>query len=481
MSRIYGLVACAISIGLAGCSLFDSTEYQPGSIDLTNKDAAAASMDAADSNAQDSGAQDNLVELTFEVVTDAPVSALTVRSEPTGIDGAGVNLKQSKLFPRGTTVSLFTSGDDIYRYSGDCAGKSCILQMNAPKSVKMRVSAYNYMFLTNQRVTGDLGGASGADRLCNDSAAAAGLPGKYIAWLATPNETKPSVRLGTASGWIRPDGKPLLRNSSALGSWQFYYMPVLDEYGNPAPSPLFWSGINELGNVDAATCDKFLSSSPSMTARVGIADTADRFWAAGGDVLTGCNQLRSLMCVGVDRTASVDPPVLPAGARIAFVTAASILPGAGLAAFDKLCQTEATNGNLNNPTKFRALVAPGGTATPMSRFTNPSQAPWYRKDGVRLAESVNAFFTGKRDASVSMDATALFLGVQRVLTGCGAAYPAEWTSPGGGLAATCKDWKSSLDTDVMLIPGVSTRSRAQMGFGSLTKCSEPQRLYCLED
>jgi hypothetical protein len=480
MLRFHRLSAWVISFGLAGCGLFDATEYQPGASDLTLKDAAAASVDggAGGDGGGDGSAQDSMVEFTFELLTDAAVAALTVRSEPPGIESKGAYTKQSKLFPRGTTVSLLTLGDDVYRYSGDCSGKSCTLQMNAPKSVKMRVSAYNYMFLTKERFTGDLGGLNGAERLCNESAAAAGLPGKYIAWLTT-SDSKASARLGSAGGWIRPDGKPLLRNSGALSGWQFYYMPLLDEYGNPAVAPQYWSGISEQGDADVGNCNKFTTSASTSTSRAGVADVADRYWAAGS--ASPCNQSLSLMCVGVDRTATVEPPALPAAARIAFLTAGETLPGAGVAAFDKLCQTEATNSKLNNPTKFRALLAPGGTATPASRFTNPSQAPWYRKDGVRLAESADAFFMGKREAVLSVDSSGFFFGERRVLTGCGAAYPAEWTSPGGGPASTCKGWTSNLVSDVMLIPGVSTRASDGMGFTYLIPCNAPQRLYCLED
>lgn len=74
---------------------------------------------------------------------------------------------------------------------------------------------FNYAFLSSTKHTGDLGGLTGADTLCNDLATAAGLPGTYVAWLSDSN-TDAKDRLGDASGWLRIDNRPFARSVDEL-------------------------------------------------------------------------------------------------------------------------------------------------------------------------------------------------------------------------------------------------------------------------
>src|SRR5690606_988458 len=61
----------------------------------------------------------------------------------------------------------------------------------------------NIVFVTStQHVAQDLGGLEGADRICADRAAAAGLPGTYVAWLST-RTVDARDRLAGARGWVR--------------------------------------------------------------------------------------------------------------------------------------------------------------------------------------------------------------------------------------------------------------------------------------
>jgi hypothetical protein len=58
----------------------------------------------------------------------------------------------------------------------------------------------NFVFVTSRAYTGNLGGLAGADAICQTHAAEAGLPGTYVAWLATSTVTAPS-RLAPARGF----------------------------------------------------------------------------------------------------------------------------------------------------------------------------------------------------------------------------------------------------------------------------------------
>jgi hypothetical protein len=493
MMRWSGLVVLGAAIGavssVGGC---DSTEYQssnpatPQDAQPFGLDAGGTSSDTGGTNGQtdsgiafdsggpaDSGGQGDSVALTFELVADAPGTTLTVQSAPAGVACTGSCPKQTVWFTRGSAVSFTTQGSDSYRYSGDCTGTTCTVQMNAPRTVKLRASAFNYMFLSSELVNGAIGGTAGADAKCNKLAADAGLPGNYVAWLATPAAPQPRNRLGAANGWIRPDGKPVLSTSAAFSAWEFRYMPLLDERG-ARPQPLLWSGIDEYANLASSTCNGFTTASAAATGQVGQADTSDRFWVAGESAT--CDRLRSLMCVGIDRNAPVAVPVRVAPARRAFLTASTISPSAGLAGFDSLCRTEATNAGLANAANFLALVAPGGGATPASRF-NSNGSPWVRTDGVELAATAAAFLNGDREAALTVTAQGILQGETVVISGTAAAYPNDWTTAGG---QTCNNWTTS-SGGTTYMRGVATRSRQYMGTSYAKSCNGPAALYCLEN
>src|SRR5215510_6780649 len=76
--------------------------------------------------------------------------------------------------------------------------------------------AANLVFVTSQHViAGQLGSLAAADAVCNESAANAGLPGVYVAWLST-SATNAIDRLAGARGWVRPDGRPFADTSADI-------------------------------------------------------------------------------------------------------------------------------------------------------------------------------------------------------------------------------------------------------------------------
>lgn len=59
------------------------------------------------------------------------------------------------------------------------------------------------VFLTPQATYGDIGGLAGGDKMCNDAATSAGLPGTYVAWLST--STTNAIDRVTGNGpWLTP-------------------------------------------------------------------------------------------------------------------------------------------------------------------------------------------------------------------------------------------------------------------------------------
>jgi hypothetical protein len=87
-------------------------------------------------------------------------------------------------------------------------------------------------FVTSARYTGDLGGLDGADEICNDHAAAAGLPGSYRAWLSDSTGS-PSTRFTpSADPYRRVDGTPIAESWTDLTDGDLLTSLSMDEYGD---------------------------------------------------------------------------------------------------------------------------------------------------------------------------------------------------------------------------------------------------------
>src|SRR5579862_10016198 len=85
---------------------------------------------------------------------------------------------------------------------------------DARATIDVSPTGNNVVFATAGVHTGALGGIAGADTICAQEAASAGLAGHYVAWLSTTTVAASSrlVLPGTstpARGWVRRDGRPV--------------------------------------------------------------------------------------------------------------------------------------------------------------------------------------------------------------------------------------------------------------------------------
>jgi len=162
-------------------------------------------------------------------------------------------------------------------------------------------------------------------------------------------------------------------------------------------------------------------------------------WLSSGGI--ACNSPARYYCLGVDFVTPLS--YVPATGRLAFLSGATWRPGmtiggmTGIGSADALCQMEATNASLPNPTTFYAAMATT-TATAASRFSTTG-TPWVRVDGVQLASSAAAFFDVSMSAMASLNLSATRSSYQTYWVWTGA------TSPGatGTATTTCSDWIST--------------------------------------
>ncbi|MDD5307455.1 MAG: hypothetical protein PHU25_09060 [Deltaproteobacteria bacterium] len=299
----------------------------------------------------------------------------------------------------------------------------------------------NVVFVTSTaHASNALGGLAGADAICAERAATAGLEGTYVAWLST-SEGDAKDRLAGSRGWVRTDGLPFADEVSDLTAGVIWYPPRLDELGNEVDPLTFVStGTSPDGTAHAdLLCNDWTYADAGVAGDAGVTGDAEIGSAYGGtDIWTNwgnaaCDIPRALYCFGIGNDTPVAPQ--PQSGRIAFVSAAAFMPGGGLAAADARCQAEAAAASLAGT--FRALLA-AGSASAASRFS-AAGAAWVRRDGVPVASSAAAFLGGELPvAAIALAADGkTYLGNTGVWSGAAAVDE----TPGADM--TCSDWTAA--------------------------------------
>ncbi|MEP7098454.1 MAG: hypothetical protein ABI748_12385 [Dokdonella sp.] len=387
-------------------------------------------MDAARSVTASFGAS----QFVLTVMT-AGTGTGTVTSVPAGIN---CGMTCAAPFNPGTMVTLTASAasgsaatlSDFKGWSGDCSGTGqCVVSMSAAHAVTAIFDLRpNIAFVTSQSVNGNMGGLAGADTFCKTAAAAAALPGNYRAFLSTAAVSAVS-RLGSASGWIRPDGKPVADTAGDLANGRLRYPLRLNQNGADVGQVAVTTASTMGGVFSGGDCASFTSTLGSVVH--GSADGQGLLLLYTSTM--SCATPSPLYCIGIDRAAAVQVAPPPAH-RMAFTTAASWSPGGGIANADNLCQTEAAAATL--PGTYKALLATSSVAAG-SRF-NTAGAPWARADGVLLkATASNMFSTTLWDAAPGISADGTQVYGNTGIWGGSASLSATGTS-----ATTCQDWSN---------------------------------------
>lgn len=283
----------------------------------------------------------------------------------------------------------------------------------------------NVVFVTSTRRAGDFGGIEVADAICRAEAVAAGLPGNFVAWLGSPS-TPASARLGSASGWVRPDGLVVATSRASLLSSRLLHSITQLADGAPVPrssADPYVGGAND--------CDRWSSASMSVmggAGRTGSVEPTGDGWGTGPS--NRCSAVRPFLCFQVDHTDGVVAP-MPVSGRRMFVSdrAAGRTP-------DVTCQESADAAGLVG--SFRAFVPFTGVSA-VGRFTLDGRA-WVALDGLVVFRDDAAVLTGSAAAPVMYSATG----------GTPVSSPATGTDDprtAGSVSNTCSDWTTTGPTE----------------------------------
>jgi hypothetical protein len=335
----------------------------------------------------------------------------------------------------------------------------------------------NYVFVTSATIALDFGSLDAADKICADTAKAAKLPGTYVAWLST-STINARQRLGTARGWIRPDGAPFADTIADIISNRIFYPPVIDENGRELrgsykKEPVV-TGTLANGTV-GGTCMDWTTAvnSQNFFPTVGVTTDTPIGWTAfdDRDYPVGCDIGAHLYCFGVDHTTPVQ--VVPQPGKKAFVSDGSFTM-LGLDGADRLCAAEATRAHLTGT--FMALLATTG-ATAASRFPSPDHR-WVRVDGVPLVEpGQDLFRDGPRTALLSVTSSGAPTDAW-IMTGAGSPLT---LSP--DLLSSCRNWVDTGQEETLAITGLANQFDDWFDhIANPDRCTRggDNRVYCLE-
>jgi hypothetical protein len=264
------------------------------------------------------------------------------------------------------------------------------------------------------------------------------MQGTFVAWLST-STTDAISRLGSARGWVRPDGLPFADTTADLAKGHVFYPPQIDELGEFVYDPYVrtFTGTYVDGTRAPNTCRDWTSVNQDDLAEVGSGQAGGESWTDFWDATTfPCSAGQHLYCFQVDhqKPATVTPPQ---SARLSFVSSTLISVTGGVAAGDAACVKDGAAASL--PGTYKALM---GTSkfSPISRF-NVNGAPWVRVDGVPIHL---AYLAAPMDlhADGSLYDEYVFVGAADALGNTGDFSCDDWTStdPQGILAVGMADW-----------------------------------------
>lgn len=144
------------------------------------------------------------------------------------------------------------------------------------------------VFTTSTRHSGNLGGLTGADAICQQRAGEAGLSGTFLAWLSTATES-PATRFTQNPGrYVRADGVPVAADWAALTSGVLLANIDRSETGQFINSDReAWTNTTENGTPYATEpnlfCVEWGVGLSSVLGRVGEIDQVDDDWTTSHD------------------------------------------------------------------------------------------------------------------------------------------------------------------------------------------------------
>lgn len=157
------------------------------------------------------------------------------------------------------------------------------------------------VFITSSRYTGNLGGAAGADVICNTVAASAGLPGSYMAWVSDA-VSSPNDRFIKSEGpYVLLDGRVIAIDYDDLIDGELLEQIELNEVG-VYTTGYVWTATSTMGTYldneyqdGNNSCAGFTSEvGRAVHGLVGVPRVINWQWTRAGGIV--CDYANKLYC-----------------------------------------------------------------------------------------------------------------------------------------------------------------------------------------
>ncbi|HEX5062858.1 MAG TPA: InlB B-repeat-containing protein [Kofleriaceae bacterium] len=274
---------------------------------------------------------------------------------------------------------------------------TCTVTMTAAQTVTATFNAVpaNRVFVTNATYAlNTIGGTSGADTICQNIANGFTPPlgGAGSTWVAllSSSSSDAATRIGSASGWVRTDGRPFANTKADLLNGRWFTPARFNQAGADLGDVEYVTGTTTNGVYSGqGDCTNYSTTTGNVTKGEAQATSVSgyNFGTVGCSAMT-----MHLLCVQTNRQAVVTVAAPTGTYRRAFMRLWA--SGGGIADADAKCQMDANNhvgGAL--PGTYKALLATT-SATAISRFnTSTSLGTWYRLDNIALVPTPTALGT----------------------------------------------------------------------------------------
>jgi len=166
----------------------------------------------------------------------------------------------------------------------------------APAGLVFVTSAKGTGDLSSWPLAGGMAGLAGADTVCRQSAAAAGLPfpHSYVAWLSTPGNPVGNALPGDLP-WRRLDGVRVADSLSDLTSGSLRAPINVDEQGVYGFTGV-WTGTDEFGQPTGMHCSDWTSGNIGFSGEYGICNRTNKVWTKTASARS-CDSEYALYCL----------------------------------------------------------------------------------------------------------------------------------------------------------------------------------------
>jgi hypothetical protein len=334
----------------------------------------------------------------------------------------------------------------------------------------------------------DAGGNTGVaagDAVCQAVAERAGLSGTFRAWLSDSTtdaychiqgltgkkaDNCGQATLPTDAGpWFRMgDAHPFSDTIDKLVNDGQVFVPVYYDENGTKVTDGYFTGTSEGGTVMSGYhCADWTSSSSSDNVMLGNPLGTTQRWSQL--TTSTCNGSRRLLCMQTGTGRALSAITAPTGSKKVFATATSYSGNlGGLSGADNICQTRASALGLTNADKFKAWLSDEANDA-SDRLT--SDGPWYRLDGVKVADSKADLTDGEIFTSINYTGTS-YIGTA-VWTGT--------TQAGLRNSPYCANWTSNLSGDSGTFGSSTLINSWWTQWPGTWNCNSNYVIYCFED